>query len=54
LNLEIGGGGGSGRGCAPTLISVKSVKRFSEAGDLNERGQPFNPKSVRAMLVGRS
>jgi DNA invertase Pin-like site-specific DNA recombinase len=34
-------------------LSFREIsQRLSDAGHLNERGQPFNPQSVRAMLEG--
>src|SRR6185436_20956353 len=38
----------TGRRLSFREISVK----LEEAGHLNERGQPFNPQSVRAMIAG--
>ncbi|MFZ0854506.1 MAG: recombinase family protein [Hyphomicrobiaceae bacterium] len=34
-------------------LSLARISRaLAEAGHLNERGQPFNPKSVRSMIMG--
>ena len=34
-------------------LSYRQISaRLAEAGFLNERGRPFNPKSVRSMLAG--
>jgi site-specific recombinase XerC len=34
-------------------LSYRQISaRLEEAGFLNERGRPFNPKSVRSMLAG--
>ncbi len=34
-------------------LSLQKIgKALAEAGHLNERGQPFNPKSVRSMIRG--
>ena len=36
-------------------LSFREISaRLAEAGHLNERGQPFNPQSVRAMIAGHS
>ena len=33
-------------------FELPADQRQASGGWLNERGQPFNPKSVRSMLVG--
>jgi hypothetical protein len=34
-------------------LSYRKISaQLTEAGHMNERGQPFNPKSIKAMLEG--
>jgi hypothetical protein len=34
-------------------LSYRKISaQLAEAGHMNERGQPFNPKSIKAMLEG--